>query len=130
MSDFTGARCMNSSLFPLPLIGYALQQQQIYDLYHSHTKNLFKHILFLFPFDQSNPFFPFLSSLFPFFLSLLSLMTMNDEQILQQLLASVEAIRTDQQALSSQVRVSKFGHNEKRMHEWRFKKENLTLTHA
>ncbi|KAJ8659079.1 hypothetical protein O0I10_005117 [Lichtheimia ornata] len=28
---------------------------------------------------------------------------MNDEQILQQLLASVEAIRTDQQALSSQV---------------------------
>ena len=32
-------------------------------------------------------------------------MTMNDEQVLQQLLASVEAIRTDQQALSSQVRV-------------------------
>ena len=40
MSDFTGARCMNSSLFPLPLIGYALQQQQIYDLYHHSQKKL------------------------------------------------------------------------------------------
>lgn len=64
MSDFTGARCMNSSLFSLPLIGYAFAATtDIWPILSSltHNKILFKHILFLSHLIKS----PF--SLFPSF---------------------------------------------------------------